>query len=149
MRGWLHIEGTSIDYPVMQSPNRAPTRTTMHSTPSTGSSRCPAHHISAPLRPFYSAQSINRSLTIYGNNTGNSRIPMFSELLNYQDIGFLQEHPLVEMNTIYQNARWKVFAVMLVSAAGEDAFDYTRTAFADEVEFLKYVAEVQAAIPCL
>lgn len=69
---------------------------------------------------------------------------MFSELLNYQDIGFLQEHPLVEMNTIYQNARWKVFAVMLVSAAGEDAFDYTRTAFADEVEFLKYVAEVQA-----
>ena len=40
----------------------------------------------------------------------------FSELLNYQDIGFLQEHPLVEMNTIYQNARWKVFAVMLVSA---------------------------------
>lgn len=144
VRGWLHIEGTSIDYPVMQSPNPRtdPHYYAQHSFDRQLSlSGTPYFSTSAA---FYSAQSINRSLTIYGNNTGNSRIPMFSELLNYQDIGFLQEHPLVEMNTIYQNARWKVFAVMLVSAAGEDAFDYTRTAFADEVEFLKYVAEVQA-----
>lgn len=143
VRGWLHIEGTSIDYPVMQSPNPRtdPDYYAQHSFDRQLSlSGTPYFSASAA---FYSAQSVNRSLTIYGNNTGNSRIPMFSELLNYKDIDFLQEHPLVEMNTIYQNARWKIFAVMLVSVNGEDAFDYTRTAFADEVEFLQYVAEIQ------
>lgn len=85
----------------------------------------------------------NRSLVIYGNNTGDGQ--MFSQLLNYGELAYLQAHPLMEMNTIYYNAQWKVFGVLVVSTLDdqEENFDFTRTVFAGEEDFLEYVRQLR------
>ena len=50
------------------------------------------------------------------------------------------------MNTIYEQATYKVFAVMVVNndAADGEPFRYLRTDFTDDNDFLRFVAEIRA-----
>jgi hypothetical protein len=50
------------------------------------------------------------------------------------------------MNTLYQNAQYKVFAVIVTdeSAAKEQYFDVRRTTFADDADYLRYIDELRA-----
>lgn len=142
VRGWLKIDDTSINYPVVQSSQSNPDYYRNHNFDRQISSYGTPYFDSRAA--FFSPDSVNRNLVIYGNNTGNGK--MFSELTGYRDLGFLREHPEIEMNTLYRNDRWRVFAVMIVSTLDPVAannFDYARNSFADETAFLRFVAEVQ------
>lgn len=92
--------------------------------------------------PFFSSSvsfadpdSVSRSMTIYGNNTDEQlqedQGQMFSELVRYadSDMAFLQAHPVIEMNTIYENAEWKIFGVFIMDDQEEEGFDFTRSSF--------------------
>lgn len=142
VRGWLSIDDTTISYPVVQSDRRNPHYYEQHNF------RGQISHYGTPYfdsrAVFYSADSINRNLVIYGNNTHDGQ--MFSELMKYQDIEFLRRHPVVEMNTIFHNGTWKVFAVFYVGTAERTSatnFAYTRSDFADEEAFHSFVKEVR------
>ena len=86
------------------------------------------------------AQSVNRTLTIYGNNPRDGQ--MFSDVVRYRERDFLINHPLVEMNTLFANSKWIPYAVMVLDR-NDNAFSYTRTTFADEADFLKFVAQTR------
>jgi hypothetical protein len=58
---------------------------------------------------------------IHGRNTGDGQ--MFSDLLHYRRVAYLQEHPVIEMNTLYGNARWQIFAVCVRDTRDEDRFN--------------------------
>ena len=80
---------------------------------------------------------------IFGNNTNNRQ--MFSQLTEYTHLEFLQAHPIVQMDTLYRNADWKVFAVMAVSTldAHPGNFEYDVNRFDDETAFLRFVSEIR------
>lgn len=138
IRGWLKIDGTNINYPVMRG---------------TADSYYATHNFNRQLSSFgvpyfdpttalLSPDSVNRSLVIYGNNAGNGQ--MFSDLTSYYDnLSFLREHPLIEMNTIYHNAKWKVFSVLIAETPDEEGFDYTRAVFDNETDFLSFAGELR------
>ena len=134
--GWIKIDGTNIDYPVMKG-NSGNFYSNHNYDGRSSAYGVPYFDSTAAL---VSPQSVNRTLTIYGNNTGNGQ--MFSDLTKYRDMTFLREHPLVEMNTIYKNGKWKIFAVMVVDQ-NDDSFSYVRTTFRDEADFLGFVEQLR------
>ena len=141
IKGWVKIENTKIHYPVMQSDDTDSNYYQNHNFEKQFSTYGVPYFDKQAA--FKSSESINRSLVIYGNNTHNDQ--MFSSLTQYTDLTFLINHPMVEMSTIYQASKWKVFGVMIVSTkdSKENNFDYTRTDFPDGTDFMKFVSDIQ------
>lgn len=139
IRGWIHIEDTGINYPVVQS--RMEGFYDNHDFYKKGSSYGVPYF--SGQADFTNYQYQDRSLVIYGNNTGDGQ--MFSQLAEYGALEYLQAHPVVEMDTIYRNNKWKIFAVLVVSTLDEqeENFDFTRNIFAGEEDFLQYVQQLR------
>lgn len=134
--GWIKIDGTNVNYPVMKD---------------TWNQFYRDHNYDRRYSPYgvpffdgtaalVNAQSVNRTLTIYGNNPRDGQ--MFSDVVRYRERDFLINHPLVEMNTLFANSKWIPYAVMVLDR-NDNAFSYTRTTFADEADFLKFVAQTR------
>lgn len=139
IRGWVHIPDTEIHYPVVQNPIEGYySSRNFYKKPSAYG----VPYFSNTAR-VYSPSEINRNLVIFGNNTKNNQ--MFSQLTDYTQLEFLQAHPVIQMDTLYRNAEWKVFAVMAVSTLdihpSNFAFDVNR--FDDETAFLRFVDEIR------
>lgn len=138
IKGWVKIDGTGISYPVMQSVPE-----------DLYAGRDFDRNFSSYGVPYFSeqtdlssAEAENRTLVIYGNNKNSGQ--MFSELVSYRDLSFLQAHPYITMNTIYENRTWEIFSVMLIDSRRDNAeFDYTRTDFDTDEEFAEFIAKVE------
>lgn len=114
--GWIRIPDTVVDYPVMTL------RDGYYSNHSF------ADELSYYGQPYFSVNELRtdgseKALFIYGNNTRDEQ--MFSSLLSYRRLAYLQENAVVEMNTLYRSATWQIFAVAAVDAEDAD-FDYTQ-----------------------
>lgn len=117
-RGWLSIEGTKIDYPVMSREDDNDyylDKNFEHETDKNGllilDYRC---HIDGS----------NQNMIIYGHNMRTG--VMFGTLKKYKDKAFGESHPTITFDTIYENAEYEVVAAMLseVAYADEDVFRY-------------------------
>lgn len=124
--GWLSIDNTQVAYPVMQRPGDADYYET-HASDGTKSDAGALYFDEEAA--FFTAQSENRSLVIYGSNPRDGR--MLSDLLGYMDAAFVKEHRTIHMNTLYERADWDVFGVMVVddNPKSSDYFDYTVSRF--------------------
>lgn len=136
VRGWVSVDGTRINYPVVLEPSLGYYE--QHDF----------HKNASPYGVPYlqtgtrvEQVGVKRSLIIYGNNPGNRQ--MFSQLADYTELSFLKTHPLIEMNTIYREGEYKIFAVALVDDTDKDEFDYGRTVFENEEDFLYHVAQLR------
>ena len=103
IRGWVKIEGTNINYPVMIDDGSGFTNHNFY-----GELSDYGVPYFSKETALYSPSSINRSIVIFGNNTRDGQ--MFSDLARYyNNIDFLVKHPVIEMNTIFHSAKWKIF----------------------------------------
>ncbi len=136
VRGWVHIEDTRINYPVMVEPSLGYYE--QHDFYKNASTfGVPYLQTGTQV----DQANIKRNLTIYGNNAGNGQ--MFAQLAEYTELAFLKDHPMIEMNTIYQEGKYKIFAVILVDDTDKDEFNYARTVFEDEEDFAYHVAQLR------
>lgn len=101
--GWIRIQDTVIDYPVMQSAQE-PEYYLKHDFDGGESS----HGV-----PFVDTRCSMRdsdNLIVYGHQMHDET--MFSPLLSYEDEAFLREHPEIELYTMDGKAIYRVFAVL-------------------------------------
>ena len=135
--GWIRIDGTDISYPVMKN---------------AGSDYYANHNFrqqySAYGVPYFdsrntlvSSQSRNKTLIIYGNNTGDGQ--MFSSLLKYRRADFFKEHAVIDMSTLFSADKWQLFAVMVLDPDEINAFAFAKTEFADDDAFRQYVEDIR------
>ncbi len=130
--GWIQIPDTAVDYPVMEY---ADGYYQNHNF---------SNQYSVYGQPYFAENTLlrpktdYRAITVYGKNTGDGQ--MFSDLLGYRRVAFLQEHPLVEMNTVVESARWEIFAVLVVDERNREECDYARSTFDSEEAFTDYIA---------
>ncbi len=90
VKGWITIEGTNIDYPVVQADNNTYyLRKTIDHKDNNAGSIFVECLVEAPFR--------QKNTIVYGHNQKNKR--MFHELVNYQDREYYQEHPLIDIYT--------------------------------------------------
>ncbi|MBQ8684496.1 MAG: nicotinamide-nucleotide amidohydrolase family protein [Clostridia bacterium] len=133
--GWIQVSDTAVDYPVMFYTDGYYKNHNFND------------QYSVYGQPYFAEDTLLRpkadyhAITVYGKNTGDGQ--MFSDLLGYRRVAFLQEHPLIEMNTVVESARWEIFAVLVVDERCPEECDYSRTDFADEAEFSAHIAMLQ------
>ena len=100
--GWLEIENTNINYPVLQGTDNSYYMTHNYKKEN---SKNGAIFLDANYN--WNIQSNN--LLIYGHNLGNSM--MFQELLKYEKKSFYSQHPVIRFTTAEEDAQYEIISV--------------------------------------
>lgn len=132
MFGWLKIDGTVIDYPVVR--NGASNAYYLHKNFDKKYS-----YAGIPFADYQcSAESEN--IIIYAHNMNNGT--MFRELLKYSSKDFYQKNMNISFDTLYNRYVYRIIAVFRTAVGASDEFKYYEfTNAADEVDFDIYVQE--------
>lgn len=137
--GWLNIEGTSVDYPVMYTPDN------------------PEFYLRTNFDGDYSVSGVPfmdsdcfegcGNYIIYGHNMKNGT--MFNSILSYKDESFWREHPTIYFDTMYQSGEYEVFAAFYSKVYNVDEtaafriYDYAD--LSDEQVFNEFTQQVKEA----
>lgn len=139
MVGWIQIEGTSIDYPVMQTPADPNYYLKHNFEKSYTDYGCPF------MQADCDVQAPSDNLIIYGHNMKDGS--MFADLAKYGSKDFWQAHKTVRFDTALGGSAYEIFAVIhtTVQADAADAIPfYLFVDAAAPEDFADYVSACQA-----
>lgn len=133
--GWLTINGTSIDYPVMKT---APGGTDYSSV---NFRKQPDHYGT----PHFDSENLldghDKNTVIDAQNYEDGA--MFSPLENYRLPGFYDSAPVIQLDTLNERGTWAIFSVCIVdSRATNREFNYRQTYFDSEDAFAKHIQQL-------
>jgi sortase B len=134
MIGWIKIDGTTIDYPVMQSPDR------------------PDFYLKHSFEKAYSDYGVpyaaegcsidpqSDNITIFGHHMKSGK--MFGILESYKSRDFYNGHPVIRFDTRAGFGTYEIIAVFRTTPA---RFPYNRFInAADQAEYDEYVSRSKA-----
>lgn len=136
--GWITIEDTKIDYPVMQSPEE------------------PDYYLKRNFEKQYSAYGVpylqsdcdllnSDNLIIYGHSMQNGS--MFTNLKKYRDVNFYNEHKFIRFNSKYSHGTYEIVAAFATTVNdGGFLFNYFVNA-ESEADFDAYIAACKELTP--
>lgn len=131
--GWIQIEGTKIDYPVMYSPDRPEYYIRRAFDGSVSNSGVPFVDENCPVE--------GNCYIIYGHHMKNQT--MFGQLVFYAEKSYWEEHPVVQFDTLFEQRNYQVIAAFYSRDYGNDetgVFRYYEYADLSEEEvFNEYV----------
>lgn len=108
--GWIRIDGTRIDYPVVQTPGRPGYY--LHRDFNQESSKYGTPYLEENCR--YEEPGTN--LLIYGHHMKNGG--MFADLQKYIEAEFYRQHPSIRFDTLEREGNYEVVAVVKADASG-------------------------------
>lgn len=120
--GWVRIDDTNIDYPVMYTPDDPEKYIHMDFYGDYSFAGLPFMEDACSLDPE------SENLIIYGHNMNNGT--MFKHLHKYKDEEFFQEHPLIYYANLEEERTYEIFAVL------EDRVYYT---YEDVFKFYQFI----------
>ncbi len=133
--GWIQIEGTVIDYPVMYRPSEE--NYYLHRDFNGEYSAYGCLFLSELCNP-----ATSDNLIIYGHHMNSGK--MFAALEQYKDSAFYLEHPLISYDTLHGSETYQVFAVFCTPVyTGNDFPYYTFTKAEDAADYREYIKEVK------
>lgn len=132
--GWISIEGTNINYPVMQSIDN-PDFYLKH-----GFDKAYSNY-GVPYLDEACATGLSNNLIIYGHNMKNGT--MFHDLLNYSATGYWEEHPIIRFDTLSQLNEYQVVLAFRFDTNNED-FRYNEFTDMNEEEFIEFMEECRS-----
>ena len=100
--GWLEIENTNVNYPVLQGTDNSYYMT--HNYKKENSKNGAIF-----LDANYNWNIPSNNLLIYGHNLGNGM--MFQELLKYEKKSFYSQHPVIRFTTAEEDAQYEIISV--------------------------------------
>lgn len=109
--GWIQIEGTRIDYPVVQTPDRPDFY--LHRDFNRENSKYGIPYMAENCQ--YAEPGT--SLLIYGHHMKNGG--MFADLQNYTDAVFYRQHPYIRFDTVDRAGTYEIVAVVKVDASDD------------------------------
>lgn len=146
VKGWLRIDNlngendTKIDYVIVQSEKNDPeyylTRDwATHDYLKAGS---------LFLDSTSSVETNTSNLIIHGHNMTSSD-DMFHYLLDYHELKFLKDHPIISFDTIYDESLWKVFSVYITPGGNErdDFFPFVKSKFSNDRDYMEYLYQIR------
>lgn len=134
MVGWIYLDGTRINYPVMQ---RKDSKDYYLQRDFYGKS---SKDGSIYVREECDVLAPSDNLTLYGHRMNSGA--MFADLLNYKEKAFWENNRYIHFDTLQQRQIYEVIAAFKIAATADNGFQYhTYVDFADEAEFYKYVEQ--------
>ncbi|WP_175562120.1 class B sortase [Anaerocolumna xylanovorans] len=138
VKGWITIDGTNIDYPVLQSGKDDP-EYYLHKNLDRKTDK--AGSIFLDINS--SVEENTQNMLIYGHNM-KSTDNMFHYLIKYNDLAYYRKHPVITFDTLYHKGQWKIISIFKADAnINDDFFDFTRTRFESDTDFLEYVYQLR------
>ena len=125
--GWIKIDNTVINYPIMQSEDNE-----YYLDHTYENNYLAAGSIFADFRNYDQLKK-NFHIILYGHNMRNN-------VMNYLDKKFFDENPYIEIYTFDGIYTFEVFAIYETRYD----YDYIRTAFPDYDEFIAYCEKLRA-----
>ena len=132
--GWISIDGTNINYPVMQTP-RNPDYYLKHSFEKKYS------NYGVPYIDEACITGISNNIVIYGHHMKNGT--MFSDLCSYTDKDFYEEHQTIRFDTLSSFGEYQVVAVFKFNTDKEN-FRYNEYVTMDEEQFAEFMDNIHA-----
>ncbi len=139
LAGWLTIEGTLIDYPVLYSPEDEDFYL------SHNFDQEPDKNGSLLIQAGCDPYTPGGNIIIHGHNLKNGL--MFASLINYRDEAYFREHPLIRYSTLYEQGKYEIVAVFLtqVYKKSDNVFKYYHFFGADApAEFNDFYDNIKA-----
>lgn len=132
--GWIRIDGTNVNYPVMQTPNK------------------PDFYLKRSFDKSYSdygvpyideacMTGISNNLVIYGHHMNDGS--MFADLCKYTDADFCKEHPTIAFDTLSSLGKYEVIAAFKFNT-NRETFKYNEYTLMDEAQFAEFMENVHA-----
>ena len=134
--GWIRIDGTAIDYPVMYTPDE------------------PERYLHLSFEGRYSKRGVpfigegcsiaprSQNIVVYGHHMKNGS--MFAAITGYKDMEFWREHPTIYFSTLYEEGEYQVLAAIETDIyASEELRCYSFTGAEDEADFNEYIAAIR------
>ncbi len=121
--GWLRIDGTNVNYPVMQTPDSVDYYLYRNFNKEYNIRGC------LYARETCDITTPSDNITIYGHNMKDGS--MFHDLADYQSEEFYQKHSTITFDTITERHTYQIFAVFKTSASVGKGFSYHRFENAD------------------
>jgi len=132
--GWIRIDDTRINYPVMHTPDR--TDYYLKRNFEKENSDWGAIYI----REQCDINKPSDNITIYGHSMRDGS--MFADLHEYVEKDFWQDHQLIYFDTLYEYHVYEIFAVFKTSANMGEGFRYHMMVDAEsEQDFNDFIAE--------
>ena len=129
--GWLRINDTTINYPIMQ----------IKSNPNYYLHRDFYKKYSSYGTPYMSEEcNINTSdnLVIYGHHMNHKKV--FGALENYKSKEFYENHKIIDFTTLEEMKKYEIFAVFKTVVYSKNTFKYYNFVnFSNEDEFNTFV----------
>ena len=144
--GWIEIDGTNINYPVVQKLGDTGEEDYYLRRDFDGDyNRYGTIFADRQVRLAYMQESQN--IVLYGHNMKDDST-MFSQLANYRDLDYYKERPIINFDTLYRDGEWKIFAVMTINAYPQqdngNLFDYRKSTFSSDEDFNSWINECRA-----
>lgn len=135
--GWLNIGDGLLSTPVMQRDNEYYLTHDFYGEED--------KHGQVFLDKGNSPQLTDDNTILYGHNITSDR-SMFNILTRYKDTEFAAEHPVIQLNTLYNRRQYAVAAVYIASTRPEhgELFDYiSYLKFSTRDAKLAYISQIQ------
>jgi len=137
MVGWLKIEGTTIDFPIVQGKDNDEYLYLNFHKKNTS--------FGNPFLDYRNTISVlNKNTIIYGHHMRDNTI--FAQLKKYTSISGFEESPIIEFDTLYNDYKFKVYAVFITNAYARDdngyVFNYIYTSFATTGKFEEFISQI-------
>lgn len=118
LAGWVTIEGTVLDYPVMYTPDDGEKYLYKNINGNFDANGLPFIEDGCSMDP----ESDN--IIIYGHNMKSGK--MFASLMNYAKKEYWEEHPTILFSTLYENREYEIVAAFYdrVYYKYEDCFKF-------------------------
>lgn len=104
LAGWVSIDGTGIDYPVMWTPD----------DPEYYLHRNFEREKSYGGTPFAAGSGFDLGgegcVFLYGHNMRNGS--MFADLLKYREKSYWENHPIICLDSLWEHRRFRIFSVL-------------------------------------
>ena len=136
--GWISIDGTKINYPVVQSGKDNPNYYLKRNFEKNYSSHG-CIYVSEDADVFTPSDNV----TIYGHRMGDHS--MFGQLGLYTENAFWQTHQYIRFDTLEERHLYQVICVFAISASQAESFPYhSFVNAADEEAFNAFIAKCMA-----
>lgn len=134
--GWISIEGTSLDFPVMYAPDNKDFYLRHDFNKEYSVYGVPYLDEKTTL----GANDQSENLIVYGHNMKTGTI--FGCLTGYKEADYYAEHPRIQFDTVYGDGTYEVFAAFSIDVVNDTSFVYNQYVDMDEAAYNEYAEEV-------
>lgn len=132
--GYIYIPDTKIQYPVLIGEDN---EYYLNHDVNKKSSKSASIYVDYKYKDTDIREEFLRHTLIYGHNMNNRT--MFSQVVEYQNLSFLEEHPYIYYENLQEQGRWRVFSVYELDADQETI----KRKFPEDEEYVEYLTKIK------